>query len=762
MALGGKLSIACAGAYPLYTGEIVVRLTCTLPAGCEGLRARAFLGCQVGRRLPVCVFPFSDGPAADGLLSASRRMVISVRISEDAPSFHLLAQPLPGGLLSTCHRTVRVEEWRPLMETWLRERTHAQDDADHDAWMRAHRCDEAELARQRAACASWDDAPLISIVTPVFKTPEPFLREYLDSVLSQTYPHFELVLVNASGPCEPVDRVLAGCDDPRVRVVAIENAGIAANTNVGIAEARGAYVGFSDHDDLLEPDALFRYVEELRAHPACDLLFCDEDLWGEVDGRPRYYGVRFKPGWDPDLLYTHNYVCHLLMVSRRALELTQRSGDEVNAAQDYDLTLRVAEVAREIRHVPRVLYHWREHPGSTAVNRDSKPYALEAGRLAVQAHLARIGVRAQVAEGAFPFSYRVRYELPEPRPTVSVIVDATRVEPAGGRGAGVTGDATGASSADRGPCVWADVASEDSDSCAGRPVGAPTDVGGAGLADVARLFASLATLDGTPELEVVLACRLGTSETLLETARAAVAPGSFGTIRAVEADLPFRPVSRRADRADGPSPLPAGPAAYSARALDAAVRASAGAYVLLLDAACEIVAPDMLVELLGPLQRTDVGCTGPLLLDPDDVVQADGLIARSDATFGHAERLLTRRDFGYMTMLLHARGCCALPTAGLMLRRRDYDDLGGLDEGCGALAAPDLCLRLSEGRGLRCVVQPYAPLRLWAGRLPDVDAATDADRAALLARHPSLAERGDPCLNPHLDPRSDLFQLEKE
>ena len=727
--MGGGLSIACAGAYPLYTGEIVVRLTCALPADCDGLRARAFLGWHVGQRLPVCVFPapaaaagvLADAevgcrlsksePAMDGAGDAApdapsvRCVTISVCIPEGASSFHLLVQPTAGGLLSVRHRTVRAEEWRPLMEAWLRERTHAQDDAAHDAWMRAHRCDAAELARQRAVCATWEDAPLISIVTPIFRTPEPYLREYLGSLLSQTYPHFELVLVNASGPCESVERVLDGCDDPRVRVVAVENAGIAANTNVGIAEARGAYVGFVDHDDFLEPDVLFRYVEELRAHPECDLLFCDEDLWGEVDGRERFYGVRFKPGWDPDLLYTHNYVCHLLMVSRRALELTQRSGDEVNAAQDYDLTLRVAEVAREIRHVPRVLYHWREHPGSTAVNRDSKPYALEAGRLAVQRHLERIGVKAQVVEGAFPFSYRVRYELPEPRPTVSAIIDATRVAASAGlAGASVTSTP----------------------------------------ADLMRLIASLAVLDGAAGLEVVLACRSGASTALLHLAREAAPADALGSIRAVEV------VSG--------APQLASSAALSVRALNAGVLASSGAYVLLLDATCEAVAPDLLTELLGPLQRTDVGCVGPLLLDPDDVVQACGLIARPDATFGHAERLLTRRDLGYMTMLLHARGCSALPATGLMLRRRDYDELGGLDEACGALAAPDLCLRLRERGGLRCVVQPYAPLRLWAGCLPDVDAATAADRAALLERHPALAAHGDPCLNPHLDPRSDLFQ----
>ncbi|MCH3942872.1 MAG: glycosyltransferase [Atopobiaceae bacterium] len=163
-------------------------------------------------------------------------------------------------------------------------------------------------------------------------------------------------------------------------MIVAENKDISSNTNVGIAAARGDYVAFVDHDDFVEPDALFRYVEAINAHPECDLLFCDEDYWGEVDGRELFFAPKFKPGWNPDLLYTYNYVCHMLCVSRRALELTERSDAEVAAAQDYDLTFKAASVAREIVHVPRMLYHWRDHAASTARHRESKPYALVAGR----------------------------------------------------------------------------------------------------------------------------------------------------------------------------------------------------------------------------------------------------------------------------------------------------------------------------------------------------------------------------------------------
>lgn len=352
------------------------------------------------------------------------RHVVSVRLPEGRHSFFLrLMTELPRGRRSVQTIHVGKDEVLPALERSEAEMLNAQE-APHHEWMLAHAADEAELARQRAESASWTekDRPLVSIVTPVFRPPARYLEAMLRSVLAQSYDRWELVLANASGDCPEVDAVLAAVEDPRVRVTKIENRSISENTNLALEEARGDYVAFVDHDDLIEPDALYRYVSALHERPESDLLFCDEDLCTETPDGLRYFGPRFKPGWNHDLVMTHNYVCHMLMVSRRALELTERSGREVSAAQDYDLTFKAAEVARDICHVPRLLYHWREHEASTAINRDSKPYALEAGRLAVQTHLDRTGVEARVGLGAHPFSYRVEYCLPEPALGVSVVL----------------------------------------------------------------------------------------------------------------------------------------------------------------------------------------------------------------------------------------------------------------------------------------------------------------------------------------------------
>ncbi|MBQ9059164.1 MAG: glycosyltransferase [Atopobiaceae bacterium] len=313
---------------------------------------------------------------------------------------------------------------RPVFEAAInRELPHkeppcinAQDDMSHHERMCKRRAQSFE------AVVPADTDPLISIVTPVYRPPVTYLSEMLESVFAQTYPKFELILVNVSGDWAEGDELLGRYNDERLSIIEAPNCSISENTNVGIEAAQGDYIAFVDHDDFIERDTLERYVELIREHPQTDLLFCNEDIYGEIDGELRFFGPKYKPGFNIDLLMTHNYICHMLMVSRFVIDQTERTGAEMTGAQDYDVTFKAAECAREIRCVHDMLYHWREHAQSTATNRDSKPYALEAGRLAVQAHLDRTGVSAMVGEGAFPFSYRVHYEAYETAPQVSCII----------------------------------------------------------------------------------------------------------------------------------------------------------------------------------------------------------------------------------------------------------------------------------------------------------------------------------------------------
>lgn len=293
-----------------------------------------------------------------------------------------------------------------LIRSYFEDIRNAAADAEaYPLWLERHR---AWLARQQFPT----DGPLVSIVCPAFKTPPDFLRAMLDSLIGQTYRNWELVLVNASPDDGGMRAVLAEYADDRIVVVDCpENKGIAGNTNVGLARCRGEYVCFLDHDDFVEPCALAAMVGAAQASPVpVDLLYCDEDSYDE---HGRYAIPLFKPGKNIDLLYSNDYILHWLMVSRRVLDATARSGAEVDGAQDYDLSLKAMEVARGVVRVPYVLYHWRIHAGSTNNNPASKMYAQESGRRAIADHLARRGLNARVERERVLCTYRTDFPLPD-------------------------------------------------------------------------------------------------------------------------------------------------------------------------------------------------------------------------------------------------------------------------------------------------------------------------------------------------------------
>ena len=307
-----------------------------------------------------------------------------------------------------------------LRNGWQRETTPAADCPEYDHWFRdVHRTCPAELSIQRRR--SFTHGPVFSIIVPLYKTPLPFFRSMADSVIAQTYAAWQLVLVNAS----PEDGELAECvreylaRDSRITCVTLkENLGITENTNEGIKAATGDFLCFFDHDDVLEPDALYWYADAVEVDSQIDLLYCDEDkLMGE-----RYVQPFFKPEWNPDLLLAMNYVCHFLTVRKSIVDSFDLPTREYDGSQDYHMTFRVGEKARHIRRIPRVLYHWRVHEHSTALRADQKDYALETSRLAVQTHLNRCGIRGAVADSTLsPRRFFVEYDL-DNHPLVSIVV----------------------------------------------------------------------------------------------------------------------------------------------------------------------------------------------------------------------------------------------------------------------------------------------------------------------------------------------------
>ena len=362
-----------------------------------------------------------------------------------------------GGLSALFHKTVR--KLRSIEEEY-----------DYNEWQRRVRPTEEELERQREISRGnrFSDSPVFfSFVIPVYRPKEEFLRRLLDSILAQTYPHFEVCLADASdyrtfhkeigkkSPKEVLEEYSQR--DHRIRFQVLEeNEGISGNTNRAIRMAEGDFIVFSDHDDELAPNALYEVVTAIDAHPEAELLYSDED---KIDFASAYYfEPNFKPDYSPEFLTAVNYICHLLIAKRSLLESVaevDETGEkryerkEYDGAQDYDLILRLSEAAEKIEkeeglskeaekereealftsstiiHIPKVLYHWRSHQLSTAQNPEAKLYAFTAGERAVFDHYKRIGRPIRNVERGITYGYyhpHFRIEEQGELPLVSVII----------------------------------------------------------------------------------------------------------------------------------------------------------------------------------------------------------------------------------------------------------------------------------------------------------------------------------------------------
>lgn len=266
-----------------------------------------------------------------------------------------------------------------------------------------------------------------SIVVPAYETKETFLREMIGSVLAQSYQKWELILADASTSDrvqQMVEEIQHQTKDERIRYLRLsENRGISENTNAGLRVAAGEYLALLDHDDLLTPDALYEMAEELMRcrqqgiTPA--LLYSDEDKYD--DNTCSYQDLHAKMDFNLDLILSNNYICHFMAVEKSLFQelLLRRDYD---GAQDYDLVLRVVgrmlksrtvqELPSHLRHIPKVLYHWRCHAASTAENTASKAYAYEAGKRALENFLDAEGWRAEVRHSLHLGFYELRY-LPD-------------------------------------------------------------------------------------------------------------------------------------------------------------------------------------------------------------------------------------------------------------------------------------------------------------------------------------------------------------
>ena len=281
----------------------------------------------------------------------------------------------------------------------------------------------AELAGQTADSCG---LPTISILTPLYNTPEPYLREFLDSFVDQTAPNGQLCLADASdAEHDAVKRIVEEYQAKNQRIVyrKIENKGIAANTNAAASLATGEYLALADHDDILAPHAMYtmgKAILQLRERRVPDgFLYSDEALFSKSIQRPIV--AHFKPDYAPDYLLCCNYICHLAVFQKALWDAVGGERPECDGSQDHDLFLRLIEQVGGAAHVPQVLYYWRVHAGSTSGGTEAKPYVAAAAKKALADHLARTGRTGTVEDGLFPSTYRVKWDI-EGDPKVSILI----------------------------------------------------------------------------------------------------------------------------------------------------------------------------------------------------------------------------------------------------------------------------------------------------------------------------------------------------
>jgi glycosyltransferase involved in cell wall biosynthesis len=283
-----------------------------------------------------------------------------------------------------------------------------KEDIKYQKQVRKNRITVKKIKPLEKEIESFEFQPKISVVMPVYNVEQQWLEQAIESIFSQVYQNWELCIADDASPSPHIKEVLNLYKNrgKRVKIKYLEsNRGISGASNEALSLTTGQYVALLDHDDVMSRDSLFEIVKLLNAHPEAELIYTDEDKlsMGGLHLRPV-----FKPDWDPDLLLTYNYICHLLVCKR---ELVERAGGfrlGFEGSQDYDLLLRMTELTDNIFHIPKVLYHWRMIPGSAAFVVDAKSKAFERAKRALEDALQRRGIRGEVLDGETQGTFRIR------------------------------------------------------------------------------------------------------------------------------------------------------------------------------------------------------------------------------------------------------------------------------------------------------------------------------------------------------------------
>ena len=555
-----------------------------------------------------------------------------------------------------------------------------QDNEDYALWIKKHELNHIDIKRIKAEIEAMPHKPTFSIVVPVYDIDEEYLMMAVNSVRNQLYPHWELCLVDDASPnyhIRPMLKRLTAMDKRIVVKLNKNNQGIAGASNDAVSLTSGEYVGLLDHDDEITIDALYENAKVINDHPDVGFIYSDED-------KVTMEGVRvdpfFKPDYSPELLDSNNYICHFSVISQKVIEQIDAFRLGFDGSQDHDLIMRAIHYAERVVHIPKVLYHWRKVPGSTADVYGAKNYAWEAGRKAVAAKLELSGDAGEVVLGPLQGTYQVKRDIIG-SPKVSIIIPFK----------------------DRADLL---------ETC----------------------LNSIIEKSTYSNFEVI-----GVSNNSEEPATHELMQAyqtKYDNIRFVEKNVPFN----------------------FSLLCNHGVSESSGDYVLLLNNDIEIRSPDWIERLLEHAQRDEIGAVGGKLFFPDGRIQHAGVVAGMHGAAGHSHLYFSPDDIGYYGSLMITRNVSAVTGAMLLVSRKKYEEVDGLDEDNLAVAYNDvdLCLKLLD-KGYRNVITAFCHAVHYESASrgyednPEKLARLEKEKSHFVTKWQDFLDQGDPCFNPNFD-----------
>lgn len=571
----------------------------------------------------------------------------------------------------------------------------------------------SEETRREQENTKFEYEPLISILVPLYNTPEKFLRDMVESVLAQTYANWQLCLADGSDAehIELVSRIVKEYQDKdgknRISYMKLEkNEGISGNTNHCLELAKGEYIGLFDHDDILHPEVLYWYVKAINEEKA-DYLYCDETTF-KGDDINKMITMHFKPDYAIDNLRANNYICHFSVFKRTLLDGTELFRTKFDGSQDHDMILRLTDRAEHIVHIPKLLYYWRSHAGSVASDINAKPYAIEAAKGAVADHLRRHGYDhfKITSTRAFETIFKISYEVVG-TPKISIVIPN---------------------------CEHAE--------------------------DLKRCIDSIYEKSVYDNYEIIVV-ENGSKGSEIKGYYEELKNGSLKDIVKV---VDFYENGLHLN-ADGSKPA----FNYSA-VVNYGVSKSTGEYIVLLNNDTQVITVNWMEELLMYAQRSDVGAVGAKLYFPDRKIQHAGVVLKLGAhrTAGHSHYGQAGMNLGYMGRLCYAQDVSAVTGACLMVSRAKYDEVGGFDEGFQvSLNDVDFCLKLRD-KGYLNVFTPFAELFHYESLSRGLDLeGENAKRYEAESEHfrtkwKKVLDKGDPYYNPNFSLDRSDFSLNVE